>query len=306
MAQVQTVLGPIGAGELGLTLVHEHVMVDFIGAAETGPHRWDRDEVVATMLPHLREAQAHGVRALGECTPMYLGRDVHILRRLSAETGMHIVTNTGLYKAPHVPEEVADLSPEDLACRWIDEWRDGIDGTDVRPGFIKIAVNPGLLVPLQRLIVRAAAIAHLATGLTVACHTSDHVAAHEALDLVEEHGMDPARWIVVHAHNIADPDEQDRLAARGPWLGFDGVGGGRGTEYMLGLVTRALERGQEDRVLLSHDAGWYQVGEPGGGQVRPYTALFREFLPALRERGADDGLIDRLLVRNPARALSVA
>jgi predicted metal-dependent phosphotriesterase family hydrolase len=304
MARIETVLGPIDADRLGLTLVHEHVMVDFVGATETGPHRWDVDEVVATMLPYLQQAQAHGVRTLVECTPMYLGRDVRVLVRLAEATGMHILTNTGLYKEPHLPAEVHDLTPEELACRWIEEWSGGIEGTGVRPSFVKIAVNKGPLVPIQRKIVRAAALTHLATGLSVVCHTNDPVAAHMALDLIEAEGMRSDRYTVAHAQNITDLAEQDRLASRGCWLAFDGVGGVPDDE-MLVLVTHALEQGREERMLLSHDAGWYHVGEPGGGSVRPYTALFERFLPALRARGAGDELLNRLMVANPQQALTI-
>jgi len=305
MPTVQTVRGEVDARDLGVTLSHEHVMVDFVGADRTGPHRWDVDEVVEVMTPRLREAQERGVRTLVECTPAYLGRDVRTLRRLSEATGLHIVTNTGLYREPHVPADAFDLSPEELACRWIAEWTDGIDGTDVRPGLVKIAVNPGNLLPIQRTIVGAAALTHLATGLAVACHTNDAVSAHEALDIVDRAGMDPARYIVVHAQNMPDPVEQDRLAARGCWLSYDNIGGGKGLEVYLDLVARALERGREDRVLISHDAGWYRVGEPRGGAQRPYTAIWDEFLPALAARGVDGRLAHRLLVTNPARALAI-
>ena len=58
-----------------------------------------------------------------------------------------------------------------------------------------------------------------------------------------------------------------------------------------------------DRVLLSHDAGWYHVGEPGGGSFRKYDTLFTAFLPALKAGGFSDGEVRRLLVENPRRAL---
>ncbi len=305
MAHIETVSGPIAPQDLGLTLSHEHVLVDFAGADVTGPHRWDRAQVVARMLPYLREAQGYGVRALVECTPAYLGRDVRVLAHLSEASGLHLITNTGLYREPHIPADAFALTPEELAARWIAEWTDGIDGTAVRPGLIKIAVNPGALLPIQRKIVRAAALTHLATGLTIACHTNDAVSAHEALDIVEAAGMDPARYIVVHAHNMPGASEQDALAARGCWLSYDNVGGGGTLDTYLNLVTRALEQGRESRVLISHDAGWYHVGEPDGGAIRPFTAIFSELLPALRARGVDAGLEETLLVQNPARALTI-
>lgn len=58
-------------------------------------------------------------------------------------------------------------------------------------------------------------------------------------------------------------------------------------------------------MLISHDAGWYHVGEPDGGAIRPFTAIFSELLPALRARGVDAGLEETLLVQNPARALTI-
>lgn len=48
-----TVKGSIPVAELGKTLTHEHVLLDFIGAEESGYHRWDREEVISVMLPLL-------------------------------------------------------------------------------------------------------------------------------------------------------------------------------------------------------------------------------------------------------------
>mgnify|MGYP002824946269 CR=1 FL=1 len=97
---VMTVTGPISPGDMGLTLPHEHVMVDFIGADKVGKHRYRPDDVVSTMLPYVKEAQEQGVRTFVDCTPMYLGRDVEVLRTISELTGLQILTNTGQYKEP--------------------------------------------------------------------------------------------------------------------------------------------------------------------------------------------------------------
>jgi phosphotriesterase-related protein len=64
-------------------------------------------------------------------------------------------------------------------------------------------------------------------------------------------------------------------------------------------------RGLLSRVLISHDAGWYSVGEPGGGKFRPYAAMFEQFLPALKRAGLSDGEIRQLTVENPAQAFTV-
>lgn len=304
MAHIQTVLGPIAPEELGVTLIHEHVLCDFVGADETGPHRWDREEVVAVMRPYLEEASERGVRALADCSPAYLGRDPLVLRRLSELTSMHLITNTGWYKEPYLPPEAVRLTPQEIAARWLAEWEEGIESTGIHPGFVKVAVHPEPLQPMQAKIVRAAAIVGAETGLAVACHTGHAGAAHACLDLVEDEGMDPARWIVVHADGIEGPAEHEALARRGAWLEYDGVGA-RPLEHELSLLRHMLDRGWEGRLLISHDAGWYNVGEPRGGSVRPYTAIHDALLPALRADGVPDEIIQRLLVTNPARALAL-
>ena len=174
----------------------------------------------------------------------------------------------------------------------------------VRPGFIKIAVNPGPLVPIQRTIVRAAAITHRATGLMVASHTGHALAAVESLDLVEDEGMDPAHFVIVHADQIEDLALHRQLADRGAWLEYDSIGA-RPVEEHVRLLVDMLDLGYADRILLSQDAGWYRVGEPGGGEVRPYTAILDRFIPMLCDAGVDEAIVHRLFVKNPRRALTV-
>ncbi len=304
MPTIQTVRGRIHPSELGITLIHEHVMCDFIGAEATGPHRWEREAVIACMLPYLRAIAAQGVRAFGDCSPRYIGRDPLLLRRLSELSGLHIITNTGFYKEPYLPAWALKAEAEELAEHWIAEWQEGIEGTGVRPGFVKIAVHPGPLAPVQQRIVRAAALASRATGLLVASHTGEAVAARQSLAIIEAAGMDPARFVVVHANGIRDLAEQDALAATGAWLEYDGIGP-ESLDWHVALVLHALERGYGGQVLLSQDAGWYRVGEPGGGVVRPYACLMEAFVPRLRAAGADEATVAMLLVENPRRALVV-
>src|SRR5215207_4747807 len=141
---IQTVRGPIPATDLGRTLPHEHVLVDFVGAETVSPSRYNADEVFASALPHLTQIRGLGAKSLFECTPNFLGRDPALLARLSEATGMHLITNTGLYGARQnkfIPLYARREIPQQLAARWIGEVRDGIDKTDIRPGFIKSGID---------------------------------------------------------------------------------------------------------------------------------------------------------------------
>jgi phosphotriesterase-related protein len=306
-AAIQTVRGPVEPKDLGLILVHEHVLVDFVGAAEVSPTRYRTDDVVRAALPFLREAKAKGVLTLIECTPAWLGRDPLLLKRLSEETGLRLVTNTGYYGAAEdkfVPAHAYAESADQLAARWTTEAREGIEGTGVRPGFLKIGVDRGALSPIDRKLVTAAARCHLATGLTVAVHTGDGAAAMDILATLKTEGVAPSAYVWVHAQNEKDRALHLRAAEAGAFVEFDGVSAeslGAHVEAVLDLA----KRGHLGRLLVSQDAGWYHVGEPGGGTFRGYTLLLDAFVPALRAAGLTEAQVRTLLVDNPARAFTV-
>ena len=305
---VMTVHGPVRAAALGVTLSHEHVLVDFIGADRATPDRYDHDEVVRVVLPHLKRAAELGCRTIIECTPAHLGRDPLLLGRLARESGIAFVTNTGYYGAgpdfKFLPAHARTETAEQLAERWTREFEHGIGETGIRPGFIKIGVNKAPLHELHRKLVRAAALTHLRTGLTLAAHTGDGAAAIEELSILREAGVSPAALVWVHAQNERDPALRARVAEAGAWLSFDGID--RGTlQRHVDLVTTAKVRGNLGRVLVSHDAGWYRPGEPGGGTFRPFDTLFTEFLPALRRAGVADDEICLLTTTNPADAFAL-
>jgi phosphotriesterase-related protein len=306
---IMTVRGPIVPSEFGRVLVHEHVMCDFIGAAKTGKHRYNADDVVETMKPYLEAIRERGIKGFVDCTPAWLGRDVEVLARLSELTDVHILTNTGLYGAAEdnsIPSYAYQESAEDLAARWVKEWKEGIEGTNIRPGFIKTAVDKGPLSEIDRKLVSAAAKAHLQTGLTIACHTGEERAALAVLQQVKDAGVDPSALIIVHADGIADFDVHIELAKAGAWIEYDGVSE-ESVKRHVGLIKKMLDAGFGRQLLISHDAGWYRVGEgpEGKKKIRPYTAISDKLIPALKTAGLGDSELNKLLLDNPGRAFMV-
>jgi len=300
-----TVRGPVDFSKLGLTLMHEHILVDFIGADKVSRDRYDSEEVVRVALPHLKRIRELGCRTFVDCTPNWLGRDVRLLERLSRASGLNIVTNTGYYGARNhqfLPEHVATETPQQLAARWIGEFERGIDGTGIKPGFIKIGVDAGPLSELNRKIVSAAALTHLKTGLTIGAHTGNGEAAMQQLDLIEKHGVSPEAFIWIHAQSEKDSKIHLEAARRGCRIEFDGISPSS-LDRHIELVTMMKKEGYLDQVLISQDAGWYHVGEPGGGNYRGYDLIFTAFVPALKKAGFTRSDIDRLLIHNPAKVL---
>ena len=303
--KVHTVTGPVLPSELGMTLIHEHILVDFAGADQIRPGRYDPEEVIRLALPRLEQVKKLGCRAFVDCTPAYLGRDVRLLARLAQASGLRMVTNTGYYgggqDAKFVPEEARGLAPEKLAARWIAEYEKGIDGSGIRPGFIKTAVGNTPLSPLDARLIRAAALTHKATGLIIASHTPTGRAALEQLEILRSEAVSGEAFIWVHAQNEPDSTLRHRAAELGAWVEIDGMRENN-WERRVGQVEDMAARGLLGRVLVSADAGWYHVGEPGGGNFLPYDLVFTKFLPEIRKLLGEKA-VRQLIVENPARAL---
>lgn len=301
-----TVLGPIAARRLGRTLMHEHVLVDFVGAEQIAPGRYDPKEAFQKALPHLRKVKSQGCDTLVECTPAYIGRDAELLRRLATASGLNILTNTGYYGAANdkfVPRFAYNETAEQLAARWVQEFEAGIPPAGIRPGFMKIGVDAGPLSAIDAKLVLAAALTHRQTGLAIASHTGNGIAALEQLKALQEQNVHPSAFIWVHAQNESDPSFHTRAGALGAWVEFDGISPATVSDH-VDLVLRMKRAGFLRRTLVSQDAGWYNVGEPAGGNFRGYDSLFSEFLPALRKAGASQDDIQTLLVVNPRKALT--
>jgi phosphotriesterase-related protein len=301
---IMTVRGEIPAARMGITLPHEHILVDFIGADKVSPSRYDPDVVFKTMLPHLTAARKRGVGTFIDCTPNFLGRDPILLRRLSTAAKLHIVTNTGLYKEPYLPAYAFSESADQLSERWIKEAESGVGKTEIRPGFIKIAVNPGRLIPIQQKIVRAAARTSKQMGMVIACHAGNGPAALEALGILREENLRPDRFIFVHAEGETERKYHVDLARAGAWVEYDAVGW-RPINDHVRLISAFLGDGLINRLLVSHDAGWYHVGEKDGGEIKPFTPLLAELVPALEKEGMTSHQKERILFENPRRAFGI-
>ena len=302
-----TVKGEISAKQMGKTLPHEHVLVDFIGADSVSRDRYDQEEVIKVVLPYLKEIKELGCQTFIESTPAYLGRDPELLLRLSEASGLNIITNTGYYGArqnQYLPHFAFEETADQLAGRWIDEWLNGIDNTNVRPGFIKIAIDQGELTDIHEKLVRAAARTHLKTGLTIASHTGPAIGAFEEIEILKEEGVDPSAFIWVHAQVEENLEYHVKAAKMGAWISFDGLGWGK-PEIYIQMLNNMKSHDLLHKVLISHDAGWYHVGEPNGGNFVGFTTLFNKLLPALKDSGFTDDEINLLLVINPAEAYSV-
>jgi phosphotriesterase-related protein len=272
-------------------------MVDFIGASQIEPGRYDPDHVFRLARTKIDDIKRFGCVRLQECTPQFIGRDAGLMKRLEDATGVAIWTNTGIYGAAnhkYVPAFARAESAAQLARRFIREFEFGIDS--VTPRFIKTGVNKGPLDDLDRKLVRAAAITSRETGLTIAAHTGNGAAALEEIEIVDEEQVAPEKFVWVHAQNEKDHRIHEQAARAGAWVEFDGIRS-KSADWHLGCVEFMASKDLLGRTLVSQDSGWYRVGEPGGGNYRGYTYIYTDFLPRLRPEW-----VPRLMFENPKAA----
>jgi len=312
---IMTVNGLADPSEMAVSLTHEHVLVDFSGADSIIFSHWDRDSVISAILPYLLKVSEYGVNTFIECTPRYLGRDPVLLSELSKRTGMIFLTNTGYYGAHkrYLPASIKDRDASSLSQDWTNEFLNGIEFTGIKPGFIKISVNPDdSLSTEDTKLISAAAITHLSTGLTIVSHTGPGKPAFAQLEILGNYGVDPSAFIWVHAQG-GTLEENIEAAERGAWISLDNVryrpdaepGSQNSIEWYVERIVALKNKGYLHKILISHDSGWYDPSKPGGGEINGYTDIFEYLVPLLRSKGFKQDDIDQILVRNPAEAFTI-
>ena len=336
---IQTVLGPIDPDDLGVTLAHEHLWMDsrpllgVHGYQSTGSGDWDAvtaaearwnpgvhpdnyrltdvDIAIAELAPFVLA----GGRSVVELTPPALGREPERVREIAEKAGVQVVLGTGQYlERVHEPW-VATTEEATIADRLLDEIRDGIGGSGIRPGVLGEIGTSDPVTAAERRVLRAVAIAAAASGLSISVHV--HPWGFEGptvLDELVRAGADPQRVILGHVATAIDrPDDLRALMDRGATLGFDlfgfdhsllGVGRWPPSDRdVAGVVAGFVRAGYAERIVLGQDVGVRTRLRRWGGWG--YAHLLEHIVPLLAELGVGPAEVGTMLVGNPARLLAV-
>ena len=342
--QVMTVLGPIPVEDLGIALTHEHILsdvgcvspepeeasrkhlfnrpitMDILGELRVHPH-YNRDDQRLTDLDLMTAEVAgfahEGGRSIVEVTLEGFGRDVVGLQQISRRTGVHVIASAGYYIEASHPARLRSMSIDDIADEIVRDLVEGVPGTGIRAGSIgEIGIDVDF-TPAEEKNLRAACRASARTQVPLTIHTpggsaKSHDYRRRILDIVEEEGADVRHTILEHVYiRPADFDSQLEFAARGAFLGYDGVscnfewgfrGSGPCDHELAADVKRLIDAGFLHQVLLSHDVHQKIMLTAYGGTG--YGHILRHFVPRLREYGVTDEQIRTLLVDNPRRYFS--
>ncbi|SFB49170.1 phosphotriesterase-related protein [Nocardioides alpinus] len=318
--EVQTFRGQVSAGDLGTTLIHEHV---FVGHPELDlnlPHpEWHEDRAIETAVEGLERLWDLGVRTVVDLTVLGLGRDVARVRRVAERVRMHLVASTGYYTADVLPAYFQTHGPgllvggpDPLLELFVRDIEEGIAGTGIRAGMLKVVTDRQGITPDVRRVMTAAAQAHLRTGVPITTHThAPSQNGRDQLAFFREHGVAPERLVIGHCGDTEDLDHLRELMDAGATIGMDRFG----MEHVLpddarvATVLALLREGYADRMVLSHDAAFFSRVTPPSWRARhaPHwhmENISRRIVPRLVSGGATEDDLHQLLVLNPARLLT--
>lgn len=318
MSPIETVGGAVEPGELGVTLVHEHLRFCDDSVEANWPGRYDREAEFAAAVEAVRAAQGHGVQTIVDPTAMFVGRDVRFMKRVADETGVKVVPCTGIYTYDYLPHYFENRDADAMAAHFVEDIEKGVQGTDIKAAFIKCAADePGVNERIEK-VHRAAARASVQTGAPIMAHSrpASNTGPRQAEIFLEE-GVAPEKIQIAHCGDTADVDYIQGLLDRGVYVGLDRYG----LEMFLPVDQRnqvtaeLLRRGHAERIMISQDfcatIDWFpeeaveQIEASGGIRNWSMTLVFEEVLPWLREQGVlDDADFETVFVQNPARWLA--
>ena len=221
MTLIPTVRGDLDTADLGFTLMHEHVFLLSHDLYASYPQLFDRDAEIERAAAVLDEAYEHGVRTIVDLTTVDLGRDIGLVAAAAERTRMQIVVATGVHLSP--PGYFQRRNPDPILELYLGDLNEGIAGTGIRAGAIKIATEE--CTPENEFQLRVAAMAHRATGTPLMTHSNPTIGSGADQQRVfREEGVDLARVVIGHSGDTTDVDYLSGLMDQGSTIGMDRFG----------------------------------------------------------------------------------
>ena len=315
MNAINTTLGVREVDGLGRTLIHEHVLVGYPGwFIDNRMPPFVREEALARVVDAFQKLHAYGVKTVVDPCPADLGRDVQFVAEVSQRSGVDLICATGVYtEAQGIPFALGHFEIDAICDIFQREIEDGIGGSGIKPGLLKIATGDGKVSDYERKMLTAAARVAKRTGLPLLSHTENCSCGHDQIDIVTGEGVDAHHLLVGHSCGRDDHDYQAALARRGAYVGFDrfGIEIFNSDANRMKNVKQMIDAGLRDHVMLSHDTvNCWLGGIPGFGSpvvvkdVLPswkLTHLFENIFPKLREMGVSEADLDYIVTENPRR-----
>lgn len=321
--QINTVLGPIEAKDLGKTMMHEHLLYGFCGwqgDLTMGP--WEEGYYIKKNLEWLTPLRdKYGFKTIVDATNNECGRDPEFLAKMATILDLNIICSTGYYYEPasaymywkfrsgfaDVEAEIAEMMKTELTV--------GIGRTGIKAGVIKVASSNGVITPFEEKFLKASARVSADIGATIITHTELGTMGPEQAKLLTENGADPGNISIGHMCGSTDIDYHERVLQYGVFDCFDRFGlegelfHTPTDEERCDTIAALIKKGYEDQILMSHDSVTVELGRFHDKDSDPMMAhanilnIPSRVIPMLKERGVSDAQIDKIFIDNPAKVL---
>lgn len=320
--RVNTVLGPVAPEDLGVTLMHEHVLYGYPGwEGDQTIAPFDRPTIVNNAVAVLKDLKAgYGLNTYVDATPNDGGRNVDVLKEVSEKSEVNIVCATGYYYegegSPTYWKFRASLGDirEELYELFMKEATVGIQGTGIKAGVIKVGSGMNEITDYEKLMFTTAARVQKDAGIPIITHTQHGTMGPEQAELLISSGANPARIQIGHMSDNLDMDYQEKTFKQGVYVAWDRMGlqglvGCPMDENRYPVMANLIHKGYGNRLMISHDFIINWLGRPLNipEQALPLIAnwfpnhLFKNIIPALKKSGVTDSQIQTILIDNPRR-----
>ena len=304
-SKVRTVLGDIAAESLGVTYMHEHLIIESEIVKKDYEHIYlpsTEDAVAEVML-----CKKAGVQSMVDCMPTGSGRNPQKLRKISELTGINIIATTGLHHDRYYKsdDEVENLSSSQLGQLFINEIENGMDDTEIKAGIIKVVTSGSEVKDREIKLFEAATIAHNKTGMPIISHCEHGKGALEQIKLFTKLGIKLNRVTLSHTDKENDHGYHRELLSSGINVEYDQCLRQFNEEKPeSALLTIAMiESGYQNQIMLGTDGARRSLWNSLGGSPG-LNWLYTGWGKKLQELGASKEIVDRLFVKNSADFLA--
>lgn len=313
--KIETVLGKIDSSKLGNVLVHEHITFADRTLRDIFKDNFFDEKLVEDLaIKMLREAKKSGIDTIVDGSAINLGRDIKMMQKISKESGVNIIASSGFY---YQNEIYLELNSEDFIYSLIEkEIIDGIEGTNVRPGILKIACSPDGLNDVIIKMMRAVGRASKKYNMPIFCHHyPESKNGIEILNILESVGVDPSLVIMGHSGDTNDIPYLSKLLERKCYVGMDRFAFcnvSNSLENRVNTILKLISMGYINQILISHDlAVFFGVQEDidsfrARASIIPevsYNFISEKVIPLLLKNGIKMEQIDIILKQNTKRIL---
>lgn len=305
---INTVTGAITSDQLGRTLIHEHVFVEYGGPSDDClPAGRKFGAIVKRCAGFADGIKKYGVETVVDPTTVDLGRNPLLLKEIALQSGLNIICATGIYSTGaylRIRRELGD-STDAVSALFIQELTEGIADTGIKAGIIKVVTGHPVIIEEERGLLLASARASVATGAPIITHT-EGVLGEEQQKILGDAGVPPHRILIGHSCLSRDFDYHTRIIRGGSYVAFDRFGmPDMPDETRAASLQKLLDAGYTSRLMVSHDSVWFWANGPsiGTGAYTNWvpTNFFQRVIPMLRFGGATDEQIETMLTENPRR-----